>query len=198
MLCRYREYVFRFSTQNTHAHCFANKIDTASLSAWLPTFMNRTRDSSTFIAAITSSIFWGGMAAGRFTMGAATRATGLQKLVVAHVLLSVIAQVTFRIRLPLAASLALVAAVGFSFGPIFPAGILLLARQLPASLQVRGCSVAASVGQLGGAIAPFLLGLVADSLGIGRLLDLVLAMSILLLLIWMSFCRPTRFADINH
>jgi fucose permease len=147
---------------------------------------------------MTSSIFWGGMAAGRFTMGAATRATGLRKLVVVYILLSLVAQLAFRSRLPLAASLVLVAAVGFSFGPIFPAGILMLARQLPTSLQVRGCSVAASVGQLGGAIAPFLLGLVADSLGIERLLDLVLAMSILLLLIWTSFCRPIRTADLGH
>lgn len=158
--------------------------------------MSRSRGSSTFIAAITLSIFWGGMAAGRFTLGPATRATGLRMLVVVYLVLSLVAQVAFRVRLELALSLALVATVGFSFGPMFPAGILMLTSQLPKSLQVRGCSVAASVGQLGGASAPFLLGFVAESLGIERLLDLVLVMSILLLFIWLSFCKPSR--SIEH
>jgi fucose permease len=68
----------------------------------------------------------------------------------------------------------------------------MLTSQLPKSLQVRGCSVAASVGQLGGAGAPFLLGLVAQTWGIERLLDLVLVMTALLLLIWLGFCNPPQ------
>ncbi|KAK3190756.1 hypothetical protein K4F52_003072 [Lecanicillium sp. MT-2017a] len=97
--------------------------------------MSRSRGSSTFIGAITLSVFWGGMATGRFTLGPATRATGLRMLVVVYIVLSLIAQVAFRVRLELVLSLALVATVGFSFGPMFPAGILMLTSQLPKSLQ---------------------------------------------------------------
>jgi fucose permease len=154
--------------------------------------MSRSRDSSTYIAALTSSIFWGGMAAGRFTLGPLARAAGLRLIVIIYIFLSLALQVLFRFHFHIAVSLTLAAGIGFSFGPMFPAGIIMLTSQLPKSLQVRGCSVAASIGQLGGAGAPFLLGMVAQSWGIERLLDLVLVMSILLLLIWLGFCNPPQ------
>jgi fucose permease len=165
---------------------------TASLSAWLVTFMNRSRDSSTYVAALTSSMFWGGMAIGRFTLGPLARATGLRLVVIIYIFLSLVSQVLFRFHFQIGLSLTLAAGIGFSFGPMFPAGVVMLTSQLPKSLQVRGCSVAASVGQLGGAGAPFLLGLVAQSWGIERLLDLVLVMTALLLLIWLGFCNPPQ------
>ncbi|KAH8805054.1 major facilitator superfamily domain-containing protein [Xylogone sp. PMI_703] len=160
-----------------------------SLSAWLVTFMSRSRESSTYVAALTSSLFWGGMAIGRFTLGPLARAASLRLIVIIYIFLSLAAQVLFRFNIHIALSLMLAASIGFSLGPMFPAGVVMLTGQLPKSLQVRGYSVAASVGQLGGAGAPFILGLIAQSWGIERLLDLVLAMSILLLLIWLGFSK---------
>ncbi|KAH8705728.1 major facilitator superfamily domain-containing protein [Talaromyces proteolyticus] len=160
-----------------------------SLSTWLVTLMSRSRESSTYVAALTSSMFWGGMAIGRFTLGPLARAANLRLIVIVYILLSLPVQLFFRFSLNGGLSLALAGGIGFSFGPMFPAGVLMLSSQLPKSLQVRGCSVAASVGQIGGAGAPFLLGLVAQSLGIERLLDLVLVMTILLLVIWLRFSR---------
>ncbi|RFU35077.1 hypothetical protein B7463_g1180, partial [Scytalidium lignicola] len=160
-----------------------------SFTDWLVTFMSRSRNSSTYIAALTSSMFWGGMSIGRFTLGLA-KAAGLRLIVIIYIILSLASQVLFRFHFHVAVSLSLAASIGFSFGPMFPAGIIMLTSQLPKSLQVRACSIAASVGQLGGAGAPFLLGLVAQSLGIERLLDLVLVMSVLLLLIWLGFSNP--------
>jgi fucose permease len=165
---------------------------TASLSAWLVTFMSRSRDSSTYIAALTTSMFWGGMAMGRFTLGPLARAAGLRLIVVVYILLSLALQILFRYHWHVGLSLTLAAGIGFSFGPMFPAGVVMMTSQLPKSLRVRSCSIAASIGQLGGAGAPFLLALVAQSWGIERLLDLVLVMSALLLLIWLSFSNPPR------
>lgn len=169
----------------------------ASLSAWLVTFMSRTRDSSPAIAALSASMFWGGMALGRFTLASLARAVGLRWIVLDYILLSLIAQVLFRFNFHVATSLVLSAIIGFSFGPMFPAGVITLTVQLPKNLQVCGCSIAACVGQLGGAGAPFLLGLVAQRLGIGRLLDLVLAMSVILVFIWLGFSNTQKDTELS-
>jgi len=153
--------------------------------------MSRSRDSSTYIAALTSSMFWGGMAIGRFTLGPLARAGSLRWVIAVYILLSLALQILFRYHFHVTLSLTLAAGIGFSFGPMYPAGVLIFTSQLPKSIQVRACSVAASIGQVGGAGAPFLLGLVTQSLGIERLLDLVLVMSVLLLLIWLGFSNPT-------
>ena len=149
--------------------------------------MSRNRGSSKAGGALASSVFWGGMAIGRFTLGPVARILGLRVMVVVYIIVSFVAQAAFRADNPVAVSFGVIAMIGFSFGPMFPAGVLVLTSKLPTSLAVRACSIAASIGQLGGAVAPFFIGSIAESMGIGRLMDLVLVLTGLLLLVWFRF-----------
>lgn len=85
-------------------------------------------------------------------------------------------------------SLFLLGANGFFLGPTFPSGVVLLAKKVPAQSNIGAVAAAAAMGQVGGALAPLLIGFLADDFGIGRMLDVVLGLSFLLVSLWAAFC----------
>lgn len=162
----------------------------ASLSGWLTSYMIRNRHVSPSIAALATSLFWVGMVLGRFSLGPLARLAGLRLTVTVFVCTSVGLQVLFRLQASLALSLCLAAGIGFVAGPIFPSGILTMTKRLPKSIHVRAVALTCAIGQLGGAGAPFVIGVVAQTSGIERLFDVVLGLSLTLLLVWLWFSRP--------
>jgi fucose permease len=88
-------------------------------------------------------------------------------------------------------SMALLGLTGFFCGPIFPSGVLLLVTKLPVRLHVSSVASAAAMGQIGGALAPLAIGLIADRFGIGHLLDVVAPLSVAMLVTWLIFLKTT-------
>ena len=132
------------------------------------------------------------MAIGRLLLGFVTEYLGLRGTITAYIVLSTTLQILFRqITSNTNLSLVLLGLNGFFCGPLFPSGILLLATKLPKQSHVGAVAAAAAMGQVGGAVAPLGIGLLADKFGIGHLLDVVLVLSFFMLIIWFLFSRKT-------
>lgn len=129
------------------------------------------------------------MVTGRVLLSPVTEKVGLQTSVAAYIVLSTIAQAAFKFVDSVSVLFSMLAVVGFFFGPFFPSGIVLLAKKLPVQAHVGAVSAAAAMGQVGGSVCPLIVGFMADAFGIARLLDVATVLTILLLLVWIAFCR---------
>ena len=80
-------------------------------------------------------------------------------------------------------------------GPTFPSGLVLLSASVPKQAQVGAVSLAAAAGQIGGASVPYLIGYMAERIGIEQLLNVVLALTMALIIVWLVYSRASRTVD---
>jgi fucose permease len=158
-------------------------------SDWIVVYMRRARHVQFYTAGFASSIFWLGMSIGRISLGPVSEYFGVKRSVAAYLSLSAILQLCFKLAVRPTLSLVILGFNGFMLGPTFPSGLVLLANAVPKQAQVRAVSVAAAIGQIGGAAVPFLIGFMAERIGIGRLLDVVLTLTAALILVWFIYCK---------
>ncbi|KAL1855209.1 hypothetical protein Daus18300_011210 [Diaporthe australafricana] len=161
----------------------------SAISGWVVTFMLRARHASTYVASLSSSGFWIGMAVGRLILGLVTDKVGVRGAVIVYVVVAIVAQAVLAAVDVAAVSIVAVIVVGFFLGPLFPSGVVVLARLLPRDLHVGAVSFVASVGQLGAAFGPFALGSLVQLLGIRTFQVFILALLVVSLLIWLVFPR---------
>ena len=160
-------------------------------SDWIVVFMRRARDLPYTTAGLASSIFWLGMSIGRMSLGPLAEYLGVKRSIAMYLACSTVVQLVFRAVHQPALSLVLLSINGFWIGPTFPSGLVLLSRAVPASVQVSAISLACAMGQIGGASIPFIIGLMAEKIGIGHMLDVVLGMTVALIIVWAIFCRAS-------
>lgn len=165
----------------------------AAISGWIVTFMQRVRHASPYLASLSSTGFWLGMAAGRLALGPVTDRFRVRSATTSYLMIAILLQAGLAAVHVAAVSTALITAIGLFLGPLFPSGIVVLARALPRNLHVGAVSFVASVGQLGAALLPFVLGSLSQWLGIRVFQGFILAMLVGTLLIWCSF--PSNEAD---
>lgn len=161
----------------------------AAISGWVVTFMLRARHASTYVASLSSTGFWIGMAVGRLLLGLVTDRVGVRIAATVYVVIAIAAQAVVAAVDVAAVSIAAVVVVGFFLGPLFPSGVVVLARLLPKDLHVGAVSFVASVGQLGAAFGPFAMGAMVQLLGIRTFQVFILALLVVALLIWLMFPR---------
>jgi fucose permease len=163
-------------------------IETA-ISGWIVSFMLRSRHSTTYVAGLSSTGYWIGMAVGRLTLGFATDRMGVRRATGLYFVLAIGIDILFAALSSAAASVALMTALGFIMGPMFPSGVVVLTRLLPAELHVAAVSFVASLGQVGAALSPFAIGAVIDGMGIGVFRFAIVIETVLALLVWVAFAR---------
>jgi fucose permease len=151
--------------------------------------MERVRDTTSATAGLAPSVFWTGMAIGRIALGPVTEHFDLNVSISSYILLSICTQALFRFIRSTPIFLALLGANGFFLAPPFPSGIVLLAKKLPGQVHVGAVAAGAATGQLGAGLAPLLVGFMADHLGINRLLDVMLGLSVVMLVVWTAYVR---------
>jgi MFS family permease len=164
----------------------------ASITGWIVVFMIRNRHATPYLASICSSLFNIGMAVGRLSLGALTDKLGVRSAVILYLTLAAVLQALFATIQIQAAAGVLITMIGFFLGPMFPSGVVMIARLLPKNLHVRAVSFVASIGQLGGSLVPFALGAIADKFGVGAFQYIILGQLIVTLLVWMCFPKLDR------
>ena len=86
-------------------------------------------------------------------------------------------------------TLAVLGICGFFLAPLFPSGIVMLSNRTLAENRTRIIAAVIALGQIGGALIPYGLGLLATHLGTQYLLHVTLGLSVLLLGIWAAISR---------
>jgi fucose permease len=160
-----------------------------SISGWVVSFMLRERHASDYIAGLSSSGYWIGMAIGRLVLGFATDRMGVRRATVLYFFFAIVFEAMFAAFSSLEASVIFMTATGFVHGPLFPSGVVVLTRLLPAELHVAAVSFVASLGQIGGAFLPFAIGAMVQGLGIGVFRFAILVEILVALLVWLAFAR---------
>jgi fucose permease len=163
-------------------------VETA-ISGWVVSFMLRSRHATPYLAGLSSSGFWAGMAVGRLVLGPLTDRIGVRKATALYFALSVLIELLFAVLPYAIVSVVLMIVLGFLMGPLFPSGVIVVTQLLPKELHVAAVSFVASLGQVGGALLPFGIGAVVEGLGIGVFRYAVLVQSIVAMAIWIAFAR---------
>ena len=163
-------------------------VETA-ISGWIVSFMLRSRSATPYLAGLSSSGFWAGMAVGRLVLGPLTDRMGVRRATVLYFILAVLTEILFVVLPHAIVSVVLMVILGFLMGPLFPSGVIVLTQLLPKELHVAAVSFVASLGQVGGALLPFGIGAVVEGLGIGVFEYAILVQSVLAMLLWVVFAR---------
>ncbi|KAH7414000.1 major facilitator superfamily domain-containing protein [Phaeosphaeria sp. MPI-PUGE-AT-0046c] len=163
-----------------------------AISGWIVSFMLRNRHATPYLASLASSGFWIGMAIGRLVLGISTDRIGVRRATILYFLCAIGLEVLFAALTSPIVSVVLMMLLGFIAGPFFPSGVVVLTRLLPKELHIAAVSFVSSLGQVGGAFLPFLIGAVVQGLGIGVFRYAILAQTILALAVWVAFASvPT-------
>ncbi|KZL72405.1 MFS transporter [Colletotrichum tofieldiae] len=185
--------VLRYSATWIYAAYLLADVGTEStVSGWVVAYMLRVRHTSTYASSICSSGFWAGMAIGRLALGIVTDRLGARRAVVLYLLLAPVFVLLFTLVRILWVSVLTMSLIGFLMGPLFPSCIVQLVYFLPKELHVGAVSFVASVGQIGGAILPYLLGVITQTMGLWVFPYMLLAQFSAMLLFWILSLRLSR------
>ena len=163
-------------------------VETA-ISGWVVSFMLRSRHATPYLAGLSSSGFWAGMAVGRLVLSLLTDRIGVRKATTLYFAFTIFIEAFFAVSGDVVVSVLLMVALGFLMGPLFPSGVIVLTQLLPKELHIAAVSFVASLGQVGGALLPFGIGAVVEGLGIGIFRYAILVQTILAMVIWIAFAR---------
>ncbi|KAG9784941.1 hypothetical protein ABEF93_001819 [Exophiala dermatitidis] len=192
------------------AFCFFYVGLEACFTDWIAVFMQRARHTDPTTSSLATSMFWIGMASGRFILGPLSGFISIKLAVAGYLVVLIVLQVLFRILTTgttpanVTASLVLLVGSGLVCGPMFPSAILLLSSKLPVPphTQVGAVAAVSALGQIGAGIAPYAVGLVADRLGIQQLLNVIGVLAALTLVVWAVFAtlpeKPKKPANASE
>ena len=179
------------------------------LGGWIVVFMIRVRDGERFASGMTATGFWLGLTLGRIVLGFVTPKIG-EKLAIA-VCTTISSPYVFtndqlQIYLPIAMGLELlfwlvpqfyvsaisVGLIGFFIGPLFPAAMVACTKLLPKHLHVSSIGFAAAFGGSGGAIFPYIIGVIAQAKGVKTLQPIILSLLGVILALWLCLPRINK------
>lgn len=140
-----------------------------------------------------ASGYWGGVTIGRVVLvPLVVKYMGLKRGgLVTSVLLMVFIALTWLVPNMILESV-FISIAGVFIGPTYPLLIQLSARILPRKIQIISLTVMSSFGSSGGAIFPFIVGLISDKFGTFVVLPVSLILYALAILCWVLLTNPDK------
>lgn len=166
-----------------------------ALGGWIVTFMIRVRHGGDFESGMTATGFWLGITIGRLVLGFVTPRIGEKLSVAIYLPLAMALELILWLVPNFAVSAVAVALQGFFLGPMFPAAVIACTRLLPKHLHVSGIGFAAAFGGSGGALWPFITGVIAQKKGVQVLQPIILALLACIWLLWLALPRIGKKRD---
>jgi fucose permease len=109
--------------------------------------MRRVRHIDPTTAGLSSSIFWGGMALGRYSLGPVSDRFGVHITVAVYIVIAIFFQIGLGIVEDATATLIILGLNGFMVAPLYPSGVVVLVSRLPLRSQLTAVAVAMGLGQ---------------------------------------------------
>lgn len=125
------------------------------------------------------------MTLGRLVLPFLTSYYGEFRSVLVYLFLSLCLELLFWLIPSFIVSAIAVAFLGFFFGPLFPTAIVLVTKLLPRRLHVGTIGFGTAVGGSGGAVFPFLVGVIAQNKGVKSLQPVILALLVAISVCWL-------------
>lgn len=169
-----------------------------SVGSWAYSFLLEERRQGTVTAGWIVSCYWLGLTLGRFLIQRQAERLGIGSVALMFgCILSLIIGLLAVWLIPegIAAALGF-CFIGFSLAPIYPLTVAILPRLVPAWLAASAISLLVSISIIGLALFPWLAGILAQVLGIWTLLPYSLALTVVMLGLWVYLARPVRVSEL--
>lgn len=144
---------------------FAYQGAEVSISGWFISYLIKDRNGDPSKVGYTSSGFFGGITVGRLVLVYFAPRIGIKRYVYILLVIATGLQLMAWLVPSIVGDAVAVALLGVVYGPIYPCCQTLFSRLLPSRLHVSSIGFIASAGSSGGAIFPFVTGLLAQAVG---------------------------------
>ncbi|KXT06015.1 hypothetical protein AC579_850 [Pseudocercospora musae] len=174
---------------------FAYQGAEVSESGWFISYLINYRHGDPVKVGYVTSGFWSGITVGRFTLVWLAQKVGERRFVFATILGTIIFQLMSWLIPSIVGNAVSVAFVGLLLGPIYPCAQTIFSRLLPGNLQVIAIGFISSAGSSGGAVVPFLTGLIAQASGTWVLHPVCIAGYVVMTICWVFLPRVKKPTD---
>ncbi|CAL5871075.1 uncharacterized protein PFLUO_LOCUS5321 [Penicillium psychrofluorescens] len=144
---------------------FAYQGAEVSVSGWVVSFLISYRHGDPKHVGYVSAGFWAGITAGRFVLTHPAHKVGEKIAVVIMVAGAVAFQLMTWLIPNVIGDAVSVAILGLLLGPVYPCATTVFTKLLPRSMHMSSLSFISALGSSGGAVSPFLTGLLAQNVG---------------------------------
>ncbi|KAH8808874.1 major facilitator superfamily transporter [Xylogone sp. PMI_703] len=170
---------------------FAYQGAEVSISGWVISFLITTREGSSESVGYVTSGFWAGITLGRFLLSHQAQKIGEKAFVYGIVIGAVIFELLVWFVPNVIGDAVAVSIVGLLLGPVYPCATSLFLRAIARKDQVSSLGVISAFGSSGGALAPFLTGILAQAVGTFVLHPIAIGLFLCMLGLWF-FLPDTR------
>lgn len=165
-----------------------------SLAGWIVTFLLDYRGGPTSSGYVASG-FWGGLTLGRLLLTRPLHVKfGVRRSVLVVSIISIILVALVWIIPNVLAAGVLVSIAGVFIGPNFPLMIALSTDLLPRKIQVVALTIVTAFGSSGGALFPFIIGIMSQQIGPFVVLPAFIVLYFLMIVIWICLPNKERIA----
>ena len=166
-----------------------------SISGWVISFLISYRHGNPYSVGYVTAGFWGGITVGRFVLSNPAQRVG--ERIATFVIVGGAAAFQLLVWLVpnVVGDAVAVSLVGLLLGPVYPCVMTVLSRMLARDIQMSSVSIVSAMGSSGGAIFPFLTGLLSGKLGTVVLHPIVIFCFVLMELIWAVLPRVRKHAE---
>ena len=153
---------------------------------WSTTYLNRALGAHLDVAARSVALYWAAVTVGRLLASALAMRLSNERLLGGSAVVALVALVALASAPTVGVALVGLTAVGLSFAPIYPTIMAIAARAYPRRFATLAGLITAA-GGLGGAIVPWLGGIVGQSWGLHATIWLGVGIALLLLTLFVIF-----------
>ncbi|KAK1249502.1 hypothetical protein MKX07_003018 [Trichoderma sp. CBMAI-0711] len=171
---------------------FAYQGAEVSISGWVISFLINSRGGNPSSVGYVSAGFWAGITLGRFFLSAPAQRIGEKAFIYGLVAGALAFQILVWFVPNVVGDAVAVSIVGLLLGPIYPCSAAVFMRGLSHRDTLSGIGAISAFGSLGGAVAPFVTGLLAQAVGTWVLHPIVIALFVVMLLCWYGIPEETK------
>ncbi|KAH0297534.1 MFS general substrate transporter, partial [Aureobasidium melanogenum] len=144
---------------------FSYQGSEVSTSGWVISFLIEARGGDPKKVGYVTAGFWGGITLGRFVLSHLAPKIGEKRFVYILTVLSIAFQLLVWLIPNIVGEAVAVSLLGLLLGPVYPCATTIFTRLMDRDVQMTALSFVSSAGSSGGAVAPFLTGLLAQAVG---------------------------------
>ena len=164
-----------------------------SLGGWVVTFLLNYKQGNPNSAGYVASGFWGGLTLGRLLLTKPLhKLLGARKAVILLSLTSICFVILGWLIPNAIADGVFISLAGVTIGPSCPLQIGLTAKLIPRKIQVISLTIITAFGSSGGAIFPFIVGLISQSAGTYVVMPVFIALYCCMLGLWIALPNIER------
>lgn len=164
-----------------------------SLAGWVVTFLLDYRHGNASSVGYVASGFWGGLTVGRLLLTRPLyKLLGARRSVIVLSLTSIFLVLLGWLIPNAIAEGVFISIAGVTIGPNYPLQIGLTAQLIPRKIQVISLTIITAFGSSGGAIFPFLVGLISQSAGTYVVMPMFIALYCCMLSLWIALPNIER------